>query len=87
MAGAGNKGFEFQRDLFSHISQYLKKSPRPEMGGELSHIYTMFHILFPTQKPRSQAVRSDLANRNTAFGRAMTGFQANGLRLVLLYGR
>ena len=36
MAGAGNKGFEFQRNLFSHIPQYLKKSPRPALGGGLS---------------------------------------------------
>ena len=25
----GNKGFEFQRDLFSHIPQYLKKAHDP----------------------------------------------------------
>ena len=36
MTSAGIKGFEFQRDLFSHNLQYLKKSPRPALGGELS---------------------------------------------------
>ena len=36
MAGAGNKGFEFQRDLLSHNLQYLKKSPRPALGVGLS---------------------------------------------------
>ena len=28
----GNKGFEFQRDLFSHIPQYLKKKPTTRNG-------------------------------------------------------
>ena len=30
------RSFEFRRDLFSHILQYLKKSPQPAMGDGLS---------------------------------------------------
>jgi hypothetical protein len=30
MAGDGNYGFEIQRDLFSHIPQYLKKAHDPK---------------------------------------------------------
>ena len=36
MTSAGNKGFEFQPDHLSHNLQYLKKSPRPALGGGLS---------------------------------------------------